>query len=134
MFVYATFDCFPPAVVHFSVGGLTMKRVLPAVITIVFFSATLFAQALTVAQLNGTVRDASGGVIANAMIALRNLDTNRTYTSTSDASGYYIVPNLPPGSYELKVTYSGFEPYVLSSVQVTVGQAATRDVAMAVQG
>ncbi len=94
-----------------------------------------FGQAvIAVAQLNGTVRDSTGSVIANAGISLRNIDTNRTYMSTSDASGYYIVPNLPPGIYELKVTYSGFEPFVQSNVQVTVGQSATRDVTLAVQG
>ena len=67
-------------------------------------------------------------------VSLRNLDTNRTYTSTSDASGYYIVPNLPPGPYELNVTYTGFEPYVQSGIQLRVGQTATLDVTLAVQG
>src|SRR5262245_17280318 len=54
--------------------------------------------------------------------------------SMSDASGYYIVPNLPPGSYELNVTYTGFAPYSQSSIQLRVGQTATLDVALAVQG
>jgi hypothetical protein len=73
-------------------------------------------------------------VIANANVSLRNLDTNRTYMSTSDASGYYIVPNLPPGSYELNVTYTGFQPFAQSNVQLRVGQTATLDVTLAVQG
>ncbi len=112
-----------------------MNRVLLAILTIVLLTNSAFAQAvITVAQLNGTVRDSTGSVVANASVNLRNLDTNRTYTSTSDAQGYYIVPNLPPGSYELNVTYSGFEPYVQSSIQLRVGQTATLDVTLAVQG
>src|SRR5262249_27114599 len=118
------------------------KRVLFAVLTIVFLAAGLLTQAnsafaqavIAVAQLNGTVRDASGSVVANASVSLRSLDTNRTYTSMSDATGYYIVPNLPPGPYELNVTYSGFEPYVQPGIQLRVGQTATLDVALAVQG
>jgi outer membrane receptor protein involved in Fe transport len=120
-----------------------MKRLLLAVLTIVVFTTAVlvsfansaFAQAvIAVAQLNGTVRDTSGSVVANAGVSLRNLDTNRTYMSTSDASGYYIVPNLRPGPYELNVTYTGFEPYTQSGIQLTVGQTATLDVTLAVQG
>src|SRR5437762_2391896 len=119
-----------------------MKRVLLVVLIIVclttgvlMFANSTFAQAvIAVAQLNGTVRDTSGSVVANASVSLRNLDTNRTYTSTSDASGYYIVPNLPPGPYELNVTYTGFEPYIQSGIQLRVGQTATLDVTLAVQG
>jgi outer membrane receptor protein involved in Fe transport len=120
-----------------------MKRVLLAILTIVLlttgflmlFANFAFSQAvIAVAQLNGTVRDTTGSVVANAGVSLRNLDTNRTYMSTSDASGYYIVPNLPPGPYELSVTYTGFEPYVQSGIQLRVGQTATLDMALAVQG
>jgi len=119
-----------------------MKRVLVSALTIILLTAgvlvvvnSAFAQAvITVAQLNGTVRDSTGSVVANATVSLRNLDTNRTYMSTSDASGYYIVPNLPPGSYELNVSYTGFEPYVQPGVQLRVGQTATLDVTLAVQG
>jgi hypothetical protein len=119
-----------------------MKRLLLAVLNIVLFTTgvlVLFADSasaqavITVAQLNGTVRDTTGSVVANASVSLRNVDTNRTYMSTSDASGYYIVPNLPPGPYELNVTYTGFEPYA-QSVRLTVGQTATLDVTLAVQG
>src|SRR5438552_18933791 len=121
---------------------MNMKRVLLVVLIIVclntgilMFANSAFAQAvIAVAQLNGTVRDTSGSVVANAGVSLRNLDTNRTYTSTSDASGYYIVPNLPPGSYELNVTYTGFEPFFQSGIQLTVGQKATLDVKLTVQG
>src|SRR5437867_1474755 len=119
-----------------------MKRVLLVVLIIVclttgvlMFANSAFAQAvIAVAQLNGTARDTSGSVVANASVSLRNLDTNRTYTSTSDASGYYIVPNLPPGSYELNVTYTGFEPILQSGIQLRVGQTATLDVTLTVQG
>src|SRR5215813_1418954 len=119
-----------------------MKRILVSALTIILLTAgalvvvnSAFAQAvITVAQLNGTVRDSTGSVVANATVSLRNLDTNRAYMSTSDASGYYIVPNLPPGSYELNVSYTGFEPYARSGVQLRVGQTATLDVTLAVQG
>src|SRR5206468_2873281 len=108
---------------------MNMKRVLLVFLIIVslptgvLMSAnSAFAQAvIAVAQLNGTVRDTSGSVVAKAGVSLRNLDTNRTYMSTSDASGYYIVPNLPPGSYELDVTYTDF---ALLTPGVTTGRTS----------
>src|SRR5215467_13987642 len=121
---------------------MNVSRVLPVVLTVVLLTTGIltsensaFGQAvIAVAQLNGTVRDSTGSVVANAAVSLRNIDTNRTYTSTSDTSGYYIVPNLPPGSYQLNVVFAGFEPYAQSSIQLRVGQTATLDVTLAVQG
>jgi hypothetical protein len=120
-----------------------MKRLLFAVMAVVWvsteslslFENSAFAQAVTaVSQLNGTVRDATGSLIGNANVSMRNLDTNRTYTTTSNASGYYVVPNLPPGPYELTVAYTGFAPRVQSGIQLTVGQTATLDVGLAIEG
>jgi len=121
---------------------MNVSRVLLVVLTVVCLTTgaltsenSAFGQAaIAVAQLNGTVRDSTGSVVANAAVSLRNIDTNRTYTSTSDTSGYYIVPNLPPGSYQLNVVFAGFEPYAQSSIQLRVGQTATLDVTLAVQG
>src|SRR5215475_4120974 len=124
-------------------GEMNMKRALLVGVTIVLltagvlmlFSNSAFAQAvIAVAQLNGTVRDTTGSVVAGASVSLRNVDNNRTYMSTSDSSGYYIIPNLPPGSYELNVTYTGFEPFARPGVQLRVGQTATLDITLAVQG
>src|SRR5439155_19364808 len=118
----------------FLLEEMNMKRDL-LIIVLMLTTNSSFAQAvIAVAQLNGTVRYTSGSVVANASVSLRNLDTNRTYHSTSNASGYYIVPNLPPGPYELNVTYTGFEPHVQSGIPLRVGQTATLDVTLAVQG
>jgi hypothetical protein len=67
-----------------------------------------FAQAgLGSAQLNGTVLDEKGGSVAKASISLRETETNSTYPATSGVNGFYVIPNLPPGHYEMKVSYPG---------------------------
>ncbi len=38
----------------------------------------------SVAQLNGSVRDESGGTVAKATITARETETNRTYTAVSN--------------------------------------------------
>ena len=60
------------------------------------------------ALLNGTVTDSGGRPVAKAAITVRSLDTNQTFTAASNDTGYYAVPSLPPGRYELTVSYAGF--------------------------
>ena len=85
-----------------------------------------------VAQLNGTVLDESGGAVKGAAITLRQTDTNRTYTSTSNDSGFYAMANLPAGRYELTTAFKGFATTVRKGIELSVGQSATIDVTLKV--
>jgi outer membrane receptor protein involved in Fe transport len=92
---------------------------------------SVFGQAgLGSAQLNGTVLDEKGGSVAKASVSVRETDTNSTYTGVTATSGFYVIPNLPPGHYELKVTYSGFANYTQTGIELRVGQVATVDVSL----
>jgi Carboxypeptidase regulatory-like domain/TonB dependent receptor len=99
----------------------------------IFFGCanSVFAQAgAATARLSGTVTDPSGAVIVKAEITVRNTDTNISYTATSNDSGFYTVPSLPPGNYELKTSYTGFAGYTQTGIILTVGQSATVDIAL----
>lgn len=103
-------------------------------LALLFSASLVFAQATaTSAQLNGSVKDPSGSVIVKAAITLRSIDTNQTYTSTSNQTGYYILSNVPPGNYELAVTSAGFGKYT-QSVSLRVAQVATIDISLHVAG
>jgi outer membrane receptor protein involved in Fe transport len=90
------------------------------------------AQATSYALLNGTVTDEAGQTVAKATITVRSLDTNQTFTAVSSDSGSYAVPSLPPGRYELTVSYAGFGKYTRTGVELTVGQTATINVTLKV--
>lgn len=84
----------------------TIKHMLFTFLCMVFmiaiFSQPVAAQAtLSYAELNGTIQDPSEQVIVGATVAIRNMGTNREYNAISSNSGTYILPNLPPGQYEL---------------------------------
>ena len=64
---------------------------------------------------------------------MRNTGTNRTYSATTNNTGLYVLPNLPPGQYELSVSYTGFTKYT-RSVELSVGQTATVNAALAIAG
>ena len=91
-----------------------------------------YAQATAQAQLNGSVVDQTGGTIANAKISLRDVDTNRTYSTTSNASGLYTFTDLPPGRYELTASYTGFADYKQKGIALSVAQTATLNITLAV--
>ncbi len=80
------------------------------------------------AQLNGSVKDESGGSVAKTSITLRETETNRTYTAVSNESGFYVFPNLPPGRYELVAEATGFARSTQTGIALSVGQVATLDV------
>ena len=104
-----------------------------ALLLVCGFAQQAAAQAtISFALLNGTITDEAGQLIPKANITLRSLDTNQTFTATSNAAGYYALPNLPPGRYELSVTSSGFGNYTRTGVELTVGQTATVNVTLKV--
>jgi outer membrane receptor protein involved in Fe transport len=85
---------------------------------------------ITYALLNGTISDESGRAVVNANVSLRSLDTNQSFAAVSNDSGYYALPSLPPGRYELSVSYRGFGTYTRTGLELTVGQTATVNVTL----
>ena len=82
------------------------------------------------ADLQGTVRDATGAVVANAAVTARNPGTNFSRSATTNDEGFYRIINVPPGDYEVTVEATNFKKAVLPKVTVTVGQAANLDIAL----
>jgi Carboxypeptidase regulatory-like domain/TonB dependent receptor len=113
-------------------------RVLRAVISLFFLVFVVkvefsFGQAgNSAAQVNGTVLDASGGFVGKATVNLREISTNQVHSAVSADNGNYVIPNLPPDEYELKVNFAGFAPYTQTGIKLRVGQSATIDVTLKV--
>jgi carboxypeptidase family protein len=78
------------------------------------------AQAVANAQISGVVRDGSGGAIPGADVTVTKTDTGMTRSTVSDADGTYVLPNLPIGPYQLKVTLQGFTTYVQDGIVLQV--------------
>src|SRR2546423_6811393 len=60
------------------------------------------------ATLTGTVTDPSGAGVPKAEIAVKGVATGVPREVVTDSAGFYSVPNLLPGSYEVSVTAPGF--------------------------
>src|SRR5436190_7487769 len=97
------------------------------------FTPKSFTQAtISFAQVNGTVLDEGGRAIVKAAVNLREIDTNQSYTATTNDAGFYVVPSLPPGKYEMAVAYTGFAKYTQTGIVLSVGETATYNVELEV--
>jgi hypothetical protein len=98
-----------------------------------FLAPVAFAQVgASTAQVNGSVRDETGGSVAKANIVLRDTETNRTYTAVSNDNGLFVIANLPPGHYDLTTEAPGFGRTTQTGVVLSVGQVAAIDVVVKV--
>jgi len=68
----------------------------------------------------GTVTDQTGAVVPNATVTIANVNTGQTREGTTDAAGYYSIPNALEGTYDLSVKVTGFRPYVQKGVVVSI--------------
>src|SRR5271154_1020587 len=82
-------------------------------IAVVFLFASLAAAQGTDAVLTGSVLDSTGAVVPQAAVTALNINTGVATRETSNASGVYLFPALPPGDYNITAEKAGFKKYIL---------------------
>lgn len=108
-----------------------MLRQVRFVALIWLFSLSIWAQGPT-GQIVGTVTDPSGGLIAGAAVTITNTGTNVQRAVTTNSSGIYDAPALPPGAYSVKVAMSGFRSEERTNIELQVDQVARLDFSLQV--
>jgi outer membrane receptor protein involved in Fe transport len=98
-----------------------LKTLVGGGIVLLVTSAVAWAQAT--AQLSGTVRDQSGGVLPGVTITVTQTNTGFTRTTVADETGTYVLPNLPTGPYRLEASLSGFRSFVQTGLVLQVAAA-----------
>ncbi len=94
---------------------------LLAIILSLSISPLAYAQAGAATGLVvGRVLDATGNPLANVSVSVRSPGTNLSRQVQTNEKGLYLISNLPPGAYEIKVTASSFASQV-SRVDIEVG-------------
>jgi hypothetical protein len=75
--------------------------------------------------LSGTVVDQQGGVIPGVTVTATNLQNNQVRTAVTDASGFYTLPQLTPGRYDISVELDGFKKTNRTGVQLDAAANVT---------
>lgn len=90
-------------------------------------SNSAFPQASS-SSLRGTVTDPSGSALPGATVVLANPESKITRTATTGGLGDYRFLALPPGTYTLTVSATGFARYEQTGIQLLVNTPATANV------
>ncbi len=78
-------------------------------------------------SISGTVKDPAGSAVPNAKVTAREVSTGISHETKSNAGGYYTLPVLPVGRYELDARAAGFETYERQDVTLDTDSALTID-------
>lgn len=102
-----------------------LPKVWPAGIVLAALAHFSIAQSSRVGgAIEGLVSDQNDRAIAGARVTLRDEDTNRGRTVSTDAGGFFRAGELPVGSYEVRVGSPGFAPYRNPGIVVAIGRVA----------
>jgi Carboxypeptidase regulatory-like domain/TonB dependent receptor/TonB-dependent Receptor Plug Domain len=80
--------------------------------------------------LSGTITDPSGAGIPQAQITIKNLATGVERSLTTNTDGFYTVPNLLPGEYQVTISAKGFNTEVKPGITINVGALQVFDLAL----
>jgi Carboxypeptidase regulatory-like domain/TonB-dependent Receptor Plug Domain len=99
-----------------------VKLTVLCFITFVLFINTAPAQSPT-GTVSGIVLDPSGSAIAGAQVLIINEATAVQYPGKANGEGYYVVPNIVPGTYRIQVSNSGFKTIIKPDIIIHVEDA-----------
>jgi hypothetical protein len=102
------------------------KGLCPSIISI---AALILLVIPAVAQLPtgtilGVAKDTSGGVLPNVTVTITNVDTQSKRVVTTGDDGFYRVPELAVGHYEVRGEHSGFKTETRRGITLEVTQQA----------
>ena len=112
---------------------MTARVAIVVCMVIAFISSTASAQVLY-GSIVGTLTDDTGATVPKAVVTVKNTSTGLTRQATADENGYYSIPNLLEGTYDLSVSATGFRPYAQKGVTVTINNVTRVDAPMKLGG
>ena len=84
--------------------------VLRSLSTLFLFAGLCFPQSVTGGgTIQGSVKDASGAVIARARVACTYIDTGEVIPSETNTDGFFTTPPVRIGKYKVRVQAPGMK-------------------------
>ncbi len=97
---------------------------------VVAWSTPAGAQAVY-GSISGTVTDNSGAVLPGVSVTVTSFERQTTDEVTTNESGFYVKDRLLPGTYEVRVSLSGFKQAVYTGINVSVDTNTPLNVGLA---
>lgn len=104
----------------FAVLALLVAAAPPAVAQVLYGSVV------------GTVTDPTGAAVPKATVTVVHTATGLSRQVATDETGYFSIPNLLQGNYDVSVSASGFKPFTRRGVNVLTNTVTRVDVSLEV--
>ncbi len=114
------------ACVHGGVRGTAGLKLLSATCALLLLSVSAMAQSTT-GRILGTLTDQSGAAVAGATVLVTDIQRGTSRSLTTDGSGDYAAPDLPPGTYKIHVEARGFKSVERPNVLIEVASDVRAD-------
>lgn len=106
------------------------KRGFRLCLTLLISAVALFGQGSSSGTITGEITDPSGAPVPQALITVRNVDTNLSREMKTGQTGVYTISSLPVGTYELKATATGFQTTDVKDIKLDVNATLRVDVGL----
>ncbi len=107
-----------------------------ALVVLIFGLGATFCAFAQTQAINGSIRgrvvDQTGSPVAQASVTISNAQTGFSRSVATPDDGYYVFPNLPLGSYTVKIEKTGFDTQQHPGVMLDAGTQAVIDAQLTV--
>ena len=109
-----------------AVATLLLVAVLPLVVGPGASAQSQFA------TLSGTVTDSSGAIVSGAAVTLKYSASGETRKTVTNDDGFFSVPTLPAGTYDVTVEIQGFQTWHGRNIVLNGSDSRTMKIEMKV--
>ena len=107
-------------------------RFLTAFAMAALLGSAAYAQTTGAATLVGTVTDTTGAVVPGAKVVVSNTETGFVSDGLTNNEGYYYVPYLRPGTYNVTIEAQGFKKYSREGITLRTNDQPRIDIKLEV--
>jgi hypothetical protein len=95
---------------------------LAALFVLFALAGPAFAQTdVTTSRISGTVEDSAKAALPGVTVEAVNTETGLHQMAVTDANGFYIILNLPTGTYNVSASLDGFATATAERVRLLIG-------------
>ena len=107
------------------------RNVFTALIVVVFSCSSSFAQ-IGQGALSGKVVDKASGEALPFVNLIVEQNGNLIAGAASDFNGKYTIKPIPPGKYDLKARFTGYQPVLVKGIEINADKITFKNVNMGV--